>query len=183
MTKTVMRYVASTRRGTGPLVAVQSDLPHMMVTRRAAFPVEYGVKGRELRAKLRWAAEEFIKAMELQGLTLIPLPEGNPQVVTNEQGVPYGTYSITDDLTKTAPDELVDAKTQGQGTPTLKQPMNLDDSHGKVDYQIVGVFWAPQVSIEILKDRQQILDEENAAKNPTRWGGGSSTPNQPSLAR
>lgn len=183
MSKLILRYVTSSKNSPGPLVAIQADLPKMIVTREAAFPVEYGVKGRELMDKLRWACIEFVRAMELQGLTVIALPDGNPLVVTDERGVPYGTYSITKDLEKSQPDELIDAETGGLSAPTMKQPQSLDDSYGLVDYRIVGVFWAPQISVEIAKRRSQILDDEQAAKNPTTYGSGQSTPRKPSIAR
>lgn len=174
----VMRYVAASKGVGGPLVAVQQDLPKMVVTREAALPVEYGVKGRELMEKLKKGARDFIRAMELQGLELIPLPDGNPQVVTFEDGTPYGTYSISRDLMKAAPDELLDAN--AAGVETWKQPMSLEDSYGLVDYRIVGVFWAPQVSIEIAKTREALLREEKAKRNPRTWGFGKTTPDRPS---
>lgn len=179
----VVRYVKASQSGSGPLIAMQRDIEQMIVSREAAFPVEYGVTGNELRAKLKWAIEQFVRAMELQGLTLISLPGGNPLVVTNEDGTPHGTYSITRDLEKPAPDELVDHVTEGRGPDTLKQPTNLDMSYGLVDYRIIGVFWAPQVSVEIAVDRQRILKGEKDSRNPTTWGGGSATPNRPSIAR
>lgn len=175
-----MKYVAASKSVGGPLIAVQQDLPKMIVTREAALPVEYGVKGRELMDKLRKGAEAFIHAMELQGLELIPLPDGNPQVVTNSEGVPYGTYSVSRDLMRAAPDELLDSN--GVGAETWKQPMSLDDSYGLVDYRIVGVFWAPQVTVEIAKTRDKLLAEERAAKNPRTWGYGKTTPDRPSQA-
>lgn len=191
MTEPIFQYIQSSRTPGAPLVAVQQDLPKMLVDRVGAFSVEYGVKGRELALLLRQNAEKFIRDMELQGLTLVtglrdPVtgkPMGNPQVVTDEQGVPYGTYSVHNDLDTSLPDELVDDQTRGGGRPTQREPRSLEDSGGLVDYRIVGVFWAPQVSIEIAKTREQIHAEEQAAKNPTRWGGGSSTPNRPSIAR
>lgn len=179
----VMRYVRASRGYDGPLIAVQADLERNIVKREAALPLEYGVKGRELMAALRKGAEKFIRAMELQGLELIPLSEGNPQVVTLRDGRPMPTFSMTHDLTKTAPDELIDAKTAGGGVPTWKIPTSLEMSQGTVDYRILGVFWAPQAAIEVARTRQSILDRERAEKNPTVWGGGSSTPNRPSIAR
>lgn len=176
--RVVMRYVAASKSVGGPLVAVQQDLPKMVVTREAAMPIEYGVKGKELMEKLRKGAQDFIKAMEMQGLELIPLPDGNPQVVTNADGTPYGTYSISRDLERMAPDELLDAA--GAGVETWKQPMSLDDSYGLVDYRIVGVFWAPQVTVEIAKTRERLRAEERAAKNPRTWGYGKTVPDRPS---
>lgn len=182
----VMKYVAASKGpGTeGPLISVQQDLEHKLVTREAALPVEYGVKGRELMDILKKGAQDFIRAMEMQGLTLLPLPGGNPQVVTYGQGAkmgqPFGTYSISRDLNKAAPDELLDAA--GKGVETWKQPMSLDDSYGLVDYRIVGVFWAPEVTIEIARERDKLLAEERAAKNPRTWGAGKTTPDTPSIA-
>lgn len=181
--RVVMKYVAASKGpgSEGPLIAVQQDLPKMMVTREAALPVEYGVKGRELMDKLAKGARDFIRAMEMQGLELIHLPDGNPTVVTFDNGRPYGTYSISRDLEKAQPDELLDAN-GGMGPETWKQPMSLDDSYGLIDYRIVGVFWSPQVSIEIAKTREQLRAEERAAKNPRTWGAGKTTPDTPSIA-
>ena len=173
---TVMRYMKSSRNGAGPRIAVQADLPKMIVTREAAMPVEYGVNGRELMRELRHGCEKFIKAMELQGLTLIPLPEGNPMCVTNVDDTPRPTFSMTKDLEKTAPDEYIDAKTGGAGPNTLRVPSSLEMSDGMVDYRFVGVFWAPQVSVEIAKTIDQIHAEEKANTNPKVWGAGKSTP-------
>ncbi len=180
--RTVMRYIKASQTGEGPLMASQADLPMMVVSREAAMPVEYGVTGSELIKKLRDGASKFIKAMGLQGLTLIPLPTGNPLCVTNEDGTPRPTFSMTQDLEKTAPDEMLDAKTGGAGPNTLRIPSSLEDSLGMVDYRFVGVFWAPQVSVEIAKPLEQIHAEEKMGKNPSQWGAGESVPTKPSIA-
>lgn len=178
----VMRYVRSSQLGSGPLIMKQSDAKKSVVIRRAGIPVEYGVKGQELMRILRKGAEQFIRAMELQGLELIPLPEGNPQCVTNADGTPRATYSITHDLMKAQPDELIDQTIGGPASaPTLKVPMSLEDSKGTVDYQLIGAFLAPEVAVEVLKRREDILAAEKAAKNARTWGGGRSTPNVPSI--
>jgi hypothetical protein len=158
----------------------QQDVERAVVSREAAFPVEYGVKGKELQRLLGEAARKFIRAMELQGLELIPLPDGNPLIVTDEQDRALPTYSATFDLMKTAPDEAVDAATGGQGAATLSQPMSLEDSRGFVDYRLVGVFWAPKVAVEIAKTRESILRAEREAKNPRTWGYGKTVPDKPS---
>lgn len=189
MGEVVMEYMTATKNPGGPRVMIQSDLRKKVVARRAAFAVEYGVKGRELALLLRQNAEKFIRDMELQGLTLMtgltdPItgrPCGNPQVVTNEEGVPYGTYSIHNDLEKGMPDELVDDHSEGK--PTQVEPRSLEASGGLVDYHIIGVFFAPEVSVEIAVERDRILAAERDSKNPTKWGGGSATPNRPSISR
>ena len=178
----IMRYVKSSKEGQGPLIASQVDLPKMVVTKEAAMPVEYGVNGRELMRLLRRGVEKFIKAMELQGLTLIPLPEGNPLCVTNEDDTPHATFSMTKDLEKNAPDEYTDVKTGGQGPETLKVPSSLEMSDGMVDYRFIGVFWAPQVSMEIAKSIDLIHAEEKMANHPNVWGAGKTTPTVPSIA-
>lgn len=180
----VMKYVAASKGpgSSGPLIATQQDVEKMIVKREAAFPVEYGIKGKELRELLAKNARLFIRAMELQGLELIPLPGGNPLIVTDEEDRALPTYSVTRDLMRSAPDEATDARTGGQGPTTMNQPMSLDDSYGLVDYRLVGVFWAPKVAIEIAKTRNKLLAEERAAKNPRTWGYGKSVPDRPSLA-
>lgn len=176
-----MRYVKSSLDGKGPLVAMARDLPNMVVERKAKMPVEYGIKGEELMRVLRDGCRKFIRAMELQGLTLIPLPGGNPLCLTYADGRPYGTYSVTHQLMQEQPDELIDQKTEGAGPSTLKMPNSLEDSQGFVDYGFVGVFWAPRVSMEIAVERDKLLAQERAARNPRTWGGGKTTPNRPSL--
>ncbi len=183
MSDTVLRYVRSSQRGRGPLIATQQDLPNMIVTKKASMPLEYGVKGDELKRMLRAGMERFIRAMELQGLTLIPLPQGNPMCVVHEDGTPVASFSVSKSLEQALPDQLVDYETEGKGPATQRSPGSLSDSYGLVDYKFVGVFWAPQVSIEIAVERDKLLANERAAKNPTKWGGGSSTPNRPSIAR
>lgn len=184
----IIRYTQSSRSGSGPLIAKAEDLPKMIVAREAAFSVEYGVQGKELLVKMFQAADQFIRAMELQGLTLVNFPPGsqyppNPSIVTDEGGVPIATYSMVHDFEKAQPDERLDIQTSGAGPATFNQPRTLEDSKGFVDYRIIGVFWAPQVSIEIAKERRQIIDDEKQSRNPTTWGGGSATPNTPSIAR
>lgn len=186
MTEPVMRYVKQSLNGGGPLIAMSRDLPKMIVERKAKMPVEYGVKGQELMRVLREGCRKFIRAMELQGLTLIPLPQGNPLCLTYADGRPYGTYSVTEQLMQQQPDELLDNTPDsdgewGRGPSTLRMPTSLEDSKGWVDYGFVGVFWAPQVSLEIAVEREKLLAEERAAKNPRTWGGGRSTPNRPSI--
>jgi len=162
----------------------------MIVERKAAIPVEYGVKGTELMTVLRAGMEKFIRAMELQGLTLIPLPTGNPLCLTHPDGSgrPYGTFSVTKSLDQAMPDELIDNTPDkdgefGRGPATQREPRSLEDSEGWVDYHFVGVFWAPQVSVEIAVARDKLLAAERAKRNPTTWGGGRTTPNKPSIAR
>lgn len=187
MSDVVMRYMKSSLDGKGPLMAIQRDLPKMIVERQAAMPVEYGVKGAELMTVLREGCRKFIRAMELQGLTLLPLPGGNPLCVTHKDGRPYATYSISHSLMQAMPDELLDntpdsAGETGKGPSTQLEPRSLEASKGFVDYRFVGVFWAPQVSVEIAVERDKLLAREKAAKNPRTWGSGKSTPSKPSLA-
>lgn len=186
MTEPVMRYVKSSQSGTGPLIAMQSDLPKMIVTRTGGMPLEYGVKGQELMRRLKEGMRLFIRAMELQGLTLMPLPQGNPLCLTHENGVPYASYSVSKSLMEALPDELLDNTPNskgevGRGPATQLQPKNLDDSGGLVDYRFVGVFWAPQVSMEIAVERDKLLAKEKSARNPRTWGSGKSIPNTPSI--
>ena len=185
MPNEVMRYVSNSRRGTGPLVAVAQDLPKMIVTRKAALPLEYGVRGRELQDALRAGMQKFIRGMELQGLTVIPLAEGNPRVVISDgdPDKPYGTYSVTNDLDRAAPDELIDHATGGGGASTFREPRSLEDSGGMVDYHFIGVFWAPQVSIEIAIDRAKLIAQDKASRNPTHFAGNMGSGSGIQLAR
>jgi hypothetical protein len=179
-----MKYIAASKGpgSSGPLIAMQQDVQKMIVRRQAAFPVEYGVKGRELQNLFAENARKFIRAMELQGLELIPLPGGNPLILTDEQDRAIPHFSTTRDFLKTAPSEADDALKGRGGAATLNIPSSLDDSYGFVDYTLVGVFWAPMVAIEIAKRRDTLLAEERAAKNPRTWGYGKAVPDRPSLA-
>ena len=52
--RVIMKYVAASRGpgSSGPLIATQQDVEKMIVSREAAFPVEYGVRGKELQRLL-----------------------------------------------------------------------------------------------------------------------------------
>jgi hypothetical protein len=150
--------------------------------------VEYGVHGRELVQILRENVEKFIHDMELQGLTLInPLRDpatgkliGNPQVVTDERGNLLPTYSHRVTLEKgLTVDEEQDLKSGGPVTPSQKAPTNLEESQGWVDYRIVGVFWAPQVSVEILTSYEEQAEKERLEREPLIWGPGDIAPRRP----
>jgi hypothetical protein len=53
-----------------------------------------------------------------------------------------------------------------------------------VEYRIVGIFWGPKTSIEVLKHTAQIRDEERLAKNPMSFGpGGTQLPGTPDYPR
>ncbi|MGH8325034.1 MAG: hypothetical protein ACRETD_14755, partial [Steroidobacteraceae bacterium] len=65
----MMRYVAASKHGRGPLIAAAANVPNMVVAKEAALPLEYGVHGTELDRALAHGCEIFIRDMELQGLT------------------------------------------------------------------------------------------------------------------
>lgn len=145
------------------------DVPRYdLITKVGSITLEYGVRGPELERELRVAQEKFIRAMELRGLTLFRSSGlANPKWTTNEDGSMTAWYAI-DWEGKRKP------RLHTDGTPLpRKRETSLEESEGEVEYRIVGVFWGPTTSMEILKEKQEIKDEEREAKHPTQFGYGS----------
>ena len=111
--------------------------------------------------------------MELKGVTLIQRPGFNNQVwVTNEAGEFTAFYAIDWEGKRPRKERRAgDApgRTEEFTLPTPRET-SLEDSQGEVEYRIVGVFWGPKTSIEILKDRDEILAEERASRHPVQFG-------------
>ncbi len=160
----VLRTIEASKDGKGPLIRVDST-DKRVVSKVGAFTCEYGIRGRELELLLAKMRDKFVRDMELRGLTLVPIP-GNPAIVTNRYGQPLAHYAL-DWEEEHEPSEELDRK--GKGRPTKRGPMSLDDSKGLVEYRFVGVFLAPEASIEVLTTRDAILAQEKAKRNPTSF--------------
>ena len=149
-------------------VKIKEDPKYQMTSKVGGIQLDYGVRGRELELELESATREFIRAMELQGMELVSIPnKPNPVWTYNDDGSPLAVYAIDwfDERQKRkGPDGKPIAK---------KRETSLDDSEGVVEYRVVGVFWVPEQAVEIVKSRLQIHREEREAKHPTQFGYGS----------
>lgn len=151
-----------------PSFKIQPPVEHDVVPRTGSIRLEYGVKGTELEQKLRQAQDQFIRAMEVRGLTLMRLgKEPNPKWITDDDGSMAAFYAI--DWIGERPVELAP---DGNPLPRTRES-SLDDTWGMVEYRVVGVFWGPKTSVEILRTKADILDEERQARDPRVFGYGS----------
>lgn len=151
---------------------IAAEPEYDLLSKVGSIDFEYGVRGRELELALGKAQDDFVRAMEMQGLTLFKKAGfPNPVWITNEDGEFTAFYAI-DWLGERVPKE-----TRAGGTFEMphKREMSLEDSHGMVEYRIVGVFWGPKTSIEILKDKKTMEREERLSRNPIQFGPGSTT--------
>ena len=150
-------------------IKVQEDPSYGLVAKVGSIDLEYGVKDAELARELIIAAERFVRAMEQRGYHLYKAPGlDNPKWTTDGQGQMAPQYAIDWEQRRKpriGPD--------GEPLP-LERETSLEDSQGMVEYRIAGIFWAPKVSIPVLKPRQEILDEERVRKNPVTFGYGDS---------
>lgn len=147
-------------------IKVEEDLQYGLTSKVGSITVEHGVRGRELEERLRKAQEKFVRDMELRGFVLYDDLPGNPAWTTNEDGSMASWYAIDWMGERTKLHE-----TEGGALPT-KREESLEDSEGLVEYRIVGIFWGMQRIMEVLKDRDDILQGEQIARNPTVLGYG-----------
>jgi hypothetical protein len=162
-----------------PQIRIEAEPEYGLVSKVGSIDLEYGVKGTELERNLQGAQEAFIRSMELRGLTLAKVPAGqvNPQWVTDSQGRLSANYAI--DWTGERRQKV---QTAGGLVETAnKKETSLEETDGMVEYRIVGIFWAPETAIEMLRHPGQARDEERLAKKPTSFGaGGIQLPGTPS---
>ena len=148
-------------------IKIEAPPEYDIVSKVGSIDFEYGVRGAELERELRKAQDSFLRAMELQGLTLYRMPGfNNPVWITSEDGEFVSWYAI-DWEGKRIKKEL---KSGGFVEMTHNLETSLEDSAGMVEYRIVGVFWGPMRSIEILKSKDEIKAEEREARHPVIFG-------------
>lgn len=162
-----------------PKIRIEAEPEYGLVSKVGSIDLEYGVRGTELERNLLAAQEAFVRSMELRGLTLAKVPIGqvNPQWVMDSRGRLSANYAI---------DWLGERRQKaitvgGEVETANKKETSLEETKGMVEYRIVGIFWAPETSIEILRHPGQAKDEERLAKKPTSFGaGGIQLPGTPS---
>ncbi len=153
-----------------PQIRIEAEPEYNLISKVGSIDLEYGVKGTELERNLQGAQEAFLHAMELRGYTLAKVPSGqvNPQWVTDSHGRLSANYAI--DWTGERRQKAQTAT--GLMETANKKETSLEETDGMVEYRIVGIFWAPEVSVEMLKHKMQIRDEERLARKPTSFGAG-----------
>jgi hypothetical protein len=159
-------------------IKIEPEPEYDLFSKVGSIDLEYGVKGRELEHNLEAAQATFVRSMEMRGLTLARIPgQRNPVWITDEDGRLNAFYAIDwygERIPKHVPPD---------GNPlelAHTRETSLEETGGKVEYRVVGIFWGPKTSIEVLKASAQIKDEERLAKNPTSFGpGGIQLPGSP----
>lgn len=64
----------------------------------------------------------------------------------------------------------IDWEAAARGDTEAKDiPTNLEMSRGLVDYRIVGVFWSPERTIEVLTTVEDIRERERMKRNPVSF--------------
>ena len=154
-------------------IKVAPPTEHDLIHKVGSINLEYGVRGSELEKELRDAQDIFLRQMELRGLTLYHLAGfNNPVWVTSEDGEFTAFYALDWEGKRTKKELRGDHIEEV--THTLET--SLEDTEGEVEYRIIGVFWSPRASIEILKPKDEIRAEERAARHPVHFGqAGSNT--------
>ncbi len=133
---------------------VEEDPKYGLTHKTGTIDFDFGVRGRELEKGLLEAQQKFVRDMELRGLTLYDMPN-NPLWIENPDGEKAAFYAIDWEGRRKPKDNL----------PTERE-RSLEDSEGMVEYRIVGVFWAPETTYEIVTSRADRIEKEKAEKNP-----------------
>src|SRR3972149_10774875 len=150
-------------------IRVTEDPQYDLIHKVGSIDLEYGVHGRELELELRKAQEQFVRAMELRGLTLVRHAGlRNPVWVCNEDETPMAVYAI--DWEGTRPRK--ERRAGGEVVLPTTRETSLEESRGRVEYRIVGLFWGPKTTLEVLRDKQLIKDQEKGKRAPIRYGPG-----------
>jgi hypothetical protein len=159
-------------------IKIEAEPEYDLLSKVGSIDLEYGVKGRELERNLEAAQATFVRSMELRGLTLANIPgQRNPVWITDDDGRLNAFYAI--DWHGERVPKITQADGQVADLPHTRET-TLEETGGKVEYRVVGIFWGPKTSIEVLKASAQIRDEERLAKNPTSFGpGGIQLPGSP----
>ena len=159
-------------------VRVEEDPKYGLVHKVGTLTLDFGVRGSELERELLTSMEKFIKAMELRGLMLYKPPGGkinlpdhgvvsNPFWVENPDGEKAAFYAIDWEgkhpakQSRVTTGELIDLPREKATT--------LEASFGEVEYRVIGLFWAPEKTVEILTSVQERKDAEKASRNPVSF--------------
>ena len=158
-----------------------------IVTKTGSITRSAEMNGRLLEIELDKALESFVYYMELAGLRLWT---GDLQGMRNPDWVRWMPQdavpgAIIGDVKAWFAMDWEGKRTpiymNEDGTPHLDEEgqliylpnsreRSLEDSEGMVEYRCVGAFWANPVMTEIVRDRDDILADEKAAKNQVVFG-------------
>lgn len=160
-----------------------NDLKYNLVTKTGSIQFPHDLTGRLLELEIKKATEDFVYHIELRGWTLFRGIKRNPVWMHDREGnlKPYHAIDWTGEFTSTKEyqkeweknkDHRFDDLVRGSqlGPPPKRREMTLEDTDGMVEYRCVGVFWAPEVAIDILGNKYVRKQQEKAARNPTIFG-------------
>ena len=146
----------------------QPEVKYKPISKVGSITLEHDVQGRNLEKELETAQARFIHYIELRGYTLYQAPGfTNPVWITHEKSDELKAYYAIDweGTRKTGKRVGPDGKPLPR-----KRETSLEDSEGLVEYRIVGIFWAPETSVEILTDKEKRMIDEKLGRNPKQFG-------------
>jgi hypothetical protein len=165
--------------GLGPVkVAPSPDYKPVAKTGSIQFP--HDLQGRLLELELAQSLSQFVHDMESRGYSLFNMPD-NPRW-SGEKGKALGYYAIdwngefksTRDAkarrAEHANDPQYPVREAHDGPLPNRRESSLEDCDGMLEYRCVGVFWAPEVQIDVVTDSYLRKQNEVAARNPAVFG-------------
>ena len=164
------------------LVKTPQEIKHSLVSKVGSIQLPHDMKGRLLELELDKAREEFVHWMELRGWTLASVPgRQNPQWVTDGdnkmsfyaidwEGDRTGTKRAQEPMEHRTGEDRYPTRDAHRGTLPTKRETTLDETDGMVEYRCVGVFWAPELMIEVLTSAYDRKEQERKDRNPTLFG-------------
>ena len=160
------------------LVKVAPQLEHKPVAKTGSIQFPHDLQGRLLEIELaRWLAT-FVRDMENRGYKLFNTPNNPRWAEANGKTLAYyaidweGTFKSTRDA-KVRREEFANdpnARDAHKGPLPNRRETSLEDSDGMVEYRCVGVFWAPEMQIDVTTDAYLRRQQEAAARNPATFG-------------
>ena len=160
-----------------PQVKIQEDVQYGLTHKVGSIELDYGVRGEELKRELSQAGDKFVRDMELRGLTLyrppggylaVPQTDGSTKIMSNPYWIenPDGEYANWYAIDWLNERPRKEQRTGGEYNVARDRETSLEDSQGMLEYRIIGIFWAPERSIEMLTSIAERKEREQAAKNP-----------------
>lgn len=146
-------------------IKVAPDSKYEVIQKVGSIDLDWDMSEATRDKELEVAAKKFVRAMELRGMSLVPL-KNNPSWVWNKDGTPMAVYAI---------DWLGERKQRigvdGLSLPKVRET-SLEDSEGMAEYRIVGVFWSPEAMMERIV---KVKSQEEAARHRGQIAYGGST--------
>ena len=125
--------------------------------------LDYDMEGSLLEEELSHWRLRFLNDMDKRGYSLVEGVPNNPKWVSFKDGQPKAYYAV--DWEGKRPARL---GPDGESLPRLRET-SLEETGGMVEYRIVGVFYTPEKTSEILTTKTAIREAERASRNPLQF--------------